>query len=296
VLADYHAPSTRGRIMAIFYSAIPIGSALGYVLGGVVDSRFGWRAAFFVAGVPGLLLALLALTVKDPPRGMWENVDHASEPTGSKLAFAVHAYAVLARNVPYVLTCAGLAAYTFALGGIAAWLPAFLERARGVSHEQASSLPGAILVATGFVGTFAGGWLGDRLLARTREAYYWLSGIATLAATPAAVILFTIDSPVAFWSAIVIAEVLLFASTGPINAATVNIVPPTMRATAVAAQVFFIHLLGDVPSPPLIGAISDASSLETAVLVVPAAVFVSGACWTYAAWRGTSDSIHRSET
>ena len=289
VLADYHAPKTRGRIMSIFYCAIPIGSALGYVLGGVVDSHFGWRAAFFVAGVPGLLLAMLAFTVKDPPRGMWEKVEPASQPTQSSLSFAVHAYAMLARNVPYVLTCVGLAAYTFALGGIAAWLPSFLERVRGVPHTQASSVPGAILVATGFVGTFAGGWLGDKLLARSRQAYWWLSGIATLVAAPVALLVFMARAPAVFWGAIVVAEVLLFASTGPINAATVNIVPPTMRATAMAAQVFFIHLLGDVPSPPLIGAISDASSLGTGVLVVPVAVLVSGAVWTYAARLGAGE-------
>ncbi len=183
-----------------------------------------------------------------------------------------------------MLTCAGLAAYTFALGGIATWLPSFLERTRGVPHAQASSVPGVILVVTGFVGTFAGGWLGDRLLARSRQAYLWLSGIATLAATPIAVLVFTAPSPAVFWSATVVAEILLFASTGPINATTVNVVSPTMRATAMAAQIFFIHLLGDVPSPPLIGAISDVSSLGAAVLVVPVAVCVSGAFWLYAAW------------
>ena len=270
--------------MSIFYCAIPIGSALGYVLGGTVDSHFGWRAAFFVAGVPGLLLALLAFTVPDPPRGMWDEEPRAkTDPAESKFAFARHAYGALARNRTYVLTCAGLAAYTFALGGIATWLPSFLERVRGVSHAQASSLPGAILVVTGFVGTFGGGWLGDRLLPRSRQAYLWLSGIATLAATPIAFLVFTAPSPAVFWSATVAAEILLFASTGPINATTVNIVSPTMRATAMAAQIFFIHLLGDVPSPPLIGAISDASSLGTAVLVVPVAVFVSGAFWVYAA-------------
>ena len=285
VLADYFAPATRGRIMSIFYCAIPIGSALGYVLGGTVDSNFGWRAAFFIAGVPGLLLALLAFTVPDPPRGMWDEEPRATpDPTRSKFAFAIHAYGALARNRTYVLTCAGLAAYTFALGGIATWLPSFLERSRGVPHAQASSVPGVILVVTGFVGTFAGGWLGDRLLARSRQAYLWLSGIATLAATPIAVLVFTAPSPAVFWSATVVAEILLFASTGPINATTVNVVSPTMRATAMAAQIFFIHLLGDVPSPPLIGAISDVSSLGAAVLVVPVAVCVSGAFWLYAAW------------
>jgi len=286
VLADYFAPATRGRIMSIFYCAIPIGSALGYVLGGTVDTHFGWRAAFFVAGVPGLLLALLAFTVPDAPRGMWEEDSQAKPaPTQSQLAFAMHAYGALARNSTYVLTCAGLAAYTFALGGIAAWLPSFLERVRGVSHAQASSLPGVILVVTGFVGTFAGGWLGDKLLVRNRQAYLWMSGMATLIATPVAFLVFMARSPAVFWSATAVAEVLLFASTGPINAVTVNVVSPTMRATAMAAQIFFIHLLGDVPSPPLIGAISDASSLGTGVLVVPVAVFVSGVFWIYAARR-----------
>jgi MFS transporter, Spinster family, sphingosine-1-phosphate transporter len=288
VLADYFAPATRGRMMAIFYCAIPIGSALGYVLGGTVDTHFGWRAAFFVAGVPGLLLALLAFTVPDPPRGTWEEPARTKpDLTLSKLAFALQAYRTLARNRTYVLTCAGLAAYTFALGGIATWLPSFLERIRGISHARAASVPGAILVITGFIGTFAGGWLGDKWLPRNRQAYLWLSGIATLTATPIALVVFLAPSPVVFWSATVVAEILLFASTGPIQAVTVNAVSPTMRATAMASQIFFIHLLGDVPSPPLIGAISDASSLATGVLVVPVAVFVSGAVWVYAARQAT---------
>ena len=163
--------------------------------------------------------------------------------------------------------------------------PGRVPRERGVASWSHS-------VVTGFVGTFAGGWLGDKLLARNRQAYLWLSGIATLVATPIAFLLFMAPSPAVFWSATVVAEVLLFASTGPINATTVNIVSPTMRATAMAAQIFFIHLLGDVPSPPLIGAISDASSLGTAVLVVPVAVFVSGMFWIYAArTAGRADSL-----
>jgi MFS family permease len=301
VLADYHAPETRGRVMSIFSSAIPIGSALGYVLGGLVDSRFGWRPAFFVAGLPGLLLALLAFSVKDPARGRWEGaettwgrIDMPRDRREGKLSFALHAHASLLRNLPYVLTSVGLAAYTFALGGIAAWLPSFFERVRGVPHAQASSVPGAILVVTGFAGTFAGGWLGDKLLTRSRQAYWWVSGLATLAAAPVALIVFTASAPAVFWSATVVAEILLFASTGPINAATVNIVSPEIRATAMAAQVFVIHLLGDVPSPPLIGAISDRSSLAQGVLVVPAAVLVSGAVWIQAARvaarRRSSDS------
>lgn len=283
VLADYFTADRRGRVMAVFYCAIPVGSALGYVLGGLVDAHYGWRAAFFVAGVPGLVLAFVALTVKDPPRGASEG---APVPPGTgrpRFASSLRAYGALARNRQYVRTCAGLAAYTFALGGIAAWLPAFFERERGVPHAQASSIPGVILVVTGLVGTFGGGWLGDRLLRRNPRAYLWVSGVATLAAVPFAILVFTAPSPAVFWPATVAAEILLFASTGPISAVTVNLVPPGMRATAMAAQILFIHLLGDVPSPWLIGRISDGSSLGTGVLVVPVAVLLAGAVWLRAA-------------
>jgi MFS family permease len=286
VLADYFAPDRRGRVMAVFFCAIPVGSALGYVLGGLVDANFGWRAAFFVAGVPGILLALVALTVKDPPRGASEGAPAGPAAGQSKLASTLKAYGTLARNRQYVRTCAGLAAYTFALGGIVAWLPSFFERVRDVPHAQASSVPGAILVVTGLVGTFGGGWLGDRLLRRNRQAYLLVSGIATLAAVPFAILVFTAPSPAVFWSATVVAEILLFASTGPISAVTVNLVPPAMRATAMAAQIFVIHLLGDVPSPWLIGRISDGSSLATGVLVVPVAVLVAGVVWIHAARKG----------
>lgn len=279
LLSDYYAPDRRGRIMAIFACAIPIGSALGFVLGGLVDSHFGWRAAFYVAGVPGLVLAALALTVGDPPRGVLD----AKPVTTSAPVSLGQAYVALSKNRTYMLTCLGYAAWTFALGGIASWLPSFFERVRGVSHAQASTIPGAIVVVTGFVGTFAGGWLADRLLVRNKQAYWWVSGIAVLLAAPISWLVFTAEAPAVYWSTAAIAQVLLFAPTGPINAATVNIVSPTMRATALAAQILIIHLLGDVPSPPLIGYLSDRSSLGTAVLIVPVAIVLCGIFWMMAA-------------
>jgi MFS family permease len=292
VLADYYPPDRRGRIMAIFACAIPIGSALGFILGGLVDTHFGWRAAFLVAGVPGLILSLLVLTVRDPPRGA---LDEAPIEGAHGAPALRDAYATLLRNRLYILTCAGFAAYTFALGGIAAWLPSFFERVRGVSHAQAATVPGAIVVVTGFVGTFAGGWLADRWLLRNAQAYWWVSGIGALIAAPIALVTFTAESPAIYWTAAAVSQVLLFASTGPINAATVNIVPPTMRATALALQILVIHLFGDVPSPPLIGVISDRSSLGQAVLIVPAAVLIGGLFWVAAAREGARVGRQRAE-
>lgn len=282
LLSDLFPRSVRGRVMAVFFAATPVGAALGYVLGGLVDHALGWRAAFFVAGAPGLLLALLCLRLPDPPRGAQdEGGPETAAPTS-----VFRAYLDLLRNRPYVLTVLGYAAYTFAIGGMAFWMPAFLERVRGVPRADATVQFGGIVVVTGFVGTFAGGWLGDLLLRRSRQAYLWVSGVATLLAAPLAWIVFVDPRPGVYLPAVVAAELLLFASTGPINSVIVNVVRPSERATAVALDILVIHVLGDVPSPPIIGWISDHASLDRAVLIMPVAVLIAGAIWTYAAWRG----------
>ena len=293
LLADYYPRSHRGRVFAVFYAAIPIGSALGYMVGGQVDVHFGWRSAFFVAGVPGLALAVLALRLHDPPRGAHDGAEYHNAPglqPRVPAGAARAAYAALARNRPYVLTVLGYAAYTFALGGMAVFLPKFLIRVRELPEGSATLWSGLSLAATGFVGTFAGGWIGDRLLRATRHAYLWVSGLATLAAAPVALVALASSTPAVYWSGIVLAEVLLFTSTGPINSAIVNAVAPEIRATAVAVSIFMIHVLGDVPSPTILGALADAASLARAVLILPAAILASGAIWTYAAWRGQRQS------
>ena len=284
LLADYFPRERRGRVFAIFFAAIPVGSALGYVVGGLVDHYFGWREAFFVAGVPGLVLAALALRLYDPPRGAQDPDAAAPGPHSVTLGrAALAAYAALLRNRPYLLTVLGYAAYTFAIGALAFWTPSFLERTRGIPKAQATVQFGAIVVITGFLGTYAGGWVGDYFLRRSRQAYLWVSGVATLVAAPLTLVALAAPRPAVYWTAIVAAELCLFASTGPINSTIVNLVSPHMRATAVALSIFTIHILGDVPSPSLVGVISDARSLGEAVLIIPLAVLVGGIIWT---WRG----------
>jgi sugar phosphate permease len=251
-----------------------------------MDQRFGWRAAFLLAGAPGLALAFLAARLADPPR----RDDRAPAPPAAPERSALARFAGIARIAPYRRAVLGYAAYTFALGALAFWTPAFLERVRGVPRPQATVLFGAIAVVTGFAGTFAGGWLGDRLLRRSREAYLWLSGIATLLAAPAALVAFTSTSRPVYVAAIVVSETLLFVSTGPINSAIVNAVPSDRRASAIALSTFAIHLFGDVPSPPLLGAISDATSLATAFLLVPGVIAVAGIVWLWAAIAGGRES------
>lgn len=288
LLSDYFAPSERGRVLAVFGMAIPVGAALGYIVGGLMDHAYGWRAAFFVAGLPGIALAAWLLRLPDPPRGVTEEWTQAAPPgrQGSARSFTatLAVYRGLLARAPYTLTVLGYAAYTFAVGGLAYWMPTFLERVRGLSGPAATTGFGAIVVVTGFVGTFAGGWLGDRWLKSSDEAYYWLCALTALAATPFAIVALTAHAPAVYFAAIIVAELLLFMSTGPVNTIIVNLAAPWERASAVALSVLAIHLLGDVPSPTLIGALSYASSLGAAVLIVPAAVALTALLW-FAAGR-----------
>jgi MFS family permease len=304
LLSDYYPVDKRGRVMAIFFCAIPVGSALGYIVGGGVGAHFGWRAAFFVAGLPGLALALLCLKLKDPPRGAQDaatatgapspSTAHAgrvaapapasTKPSALGIGAATRAtYLRLLENKPYVFTVLGYTAYTFAMGGLAYWMPAFLERVRGISPEKSTLQFGEIVVVTGFLGTFLGGWLGDYCAKYARQAYLWVSAGATLLAAPFVWFALTTAASGTYLACMVVAQLLMFLSTGPINATIVNLVLPTQRASAVALSVFTIHLLGDALSPYLIGAISDASSLAQGVKIVPFAVVIAGTLWGWAA-------------
>ena len=288
LLSDYFPTRLRGRVMAIFFCATSVGSALGYVVGGLVDKHYGWRAAFFVAGIPGLLLAVSCLLLHDPPRGAQDGQadsrkPSARKPAGSMFRETAATYLRLAKNRAYALTVLGYAAYTFAIGGLAFWIPQFLERVRGVPREEATVSFGAIVVVTGLIGTFAGGWAGDFFAKNSRQAYLRLSAAATLLAAPLVWLALTTASHTLYMTYMVLGQLCLFFSTGPINAAIINLVIAGERASAIALSVFVIHLLGDVVSPWLIGMISDKSNLGQAIQIVPAAVIIGGVVWLWAA-------------
>lgn len=293
LLADAFPRRLRGRVFSIFFAAIPIGSAMGYVLAGAMVEHFGtWRAAFFVAGVPGVLLALLLLKLPEIPRGAQDDDGpvHAVPPGSGSLA----AWRGLLAIRHYRATVLGYAAYTFALGALAFWFPDFLVSYHNMAQARADYLVGLIAVGTGFVGTFSGGWVGDYVLKYTRHAYLLVSGIATLVAVPFCVMALTAQAPHWYITGLVAAELLMFASTGPVNSAIVNYVAPNQRATAMALSILMIHVLGDAPSPFIVGLIAragahggvaDGAALQHAMLLLPAAILVSGAIWTVGGMR-----------
>ncbi|HXW73600.1 MAG TPA: MFS transporter [Steroidobacteraceae bacterium] len=296
LLADCFPLAARGRVFAVLNMALPVGAALGYVLGGLIGQHVGWRAAFFICGAPGMLLAATMLWLPDPPRGVQESGAGAAPPpaaadTPRPGASAV--YLSLLRREPYRWPVLGYAAYTFALGGLGFWMPTFLEHVRGVPPSQATTGFGAIVVVTGFVGTLVGGWLGDYCLKRSSAGYLWFSGVVTVVAAPLALIALTAAAPALYYPAIVLAEVLLFMSTGPINAAIANSVSAFERASAMALCVFAIHLLGDVPSPPLIGYLADVGTLARAVLIVPVGIAIGGIVWLVCARANRTPPLAR---
>jgi MFS family permease len=271
LISDLFSKQARGRMLAFFYVAIPVGSALGFLLGGWVGERHGWRQAFYVAGAPGLLLGALAFFMKEPPRGAGDGV------VAAERRFDARALAGLLHNPSFVYTTLGMSAMTFALGGMAYWMPSFFARQHGMALEEAGTLFGGITVVAGLVGTFLGGWLGDWLLKRTPKAYLLVSGWGMLAGVPFAVVGLTASARELYLPALFLAEVMVFLNTGPANAVLVNTVLPEIRATAIAASIFVYHLLGDVSSPTLIGIASDRTgSLRIALLLTGAAMAVSG--------------------
>jgi MFS family permease len=289
LLADCFAVQARGRVFAVLNMAIPVGAALGFICGGLIGQHFGWRAAFFVCGIPGAIMALAVLWLPDPPRGAQEGGAAAAPQKlrGNAVLSALKVYVNLLTRGPYMLLVLGYAAYTFGLGALGVWMPSFLERVRGIPVQTATTGFGIIVVVTGILGTFIGGWLGDYCLKRSRQGYLWFCGVVTLAAAPFAVVALTASAPHIFYPAVVISELLLFMSTGPINAAIANVVSPLERASAIALSMFAIHLLGDVPSPPLIGYLADVGSLQRAVLLVPVAIVIGGLIWLASAVLGS---------
>jgi MFS family permease len=276
-IADLFPTARRNNAISIFYLAIPVGSALGFILGGFMAARYGWRSAFLWAGYPGLLLAAGLFLLREPARGATEEIVPA--PDAAPPGWGV--YLKLFRFPRYVLVVAGYVAQTFALGGFAFWAPTFLHRIHGMDVEAAGKFFGLSLVATGLVATLAGGYAATAWQKRTGTGYAWVLAISSLAAAPAAWAAFSLGDLALAKIALIAAMALLFLSTGPTNTLVLETVPANMRASAVAASIFTIHLLGDLWSPKIIGYLSDHwGSLQKATLwVLPVSLLVSAFFW-----------------
>jgi MFS transporter, Spinster family, sphingosine-1-phosphate transporter len=266
VISDFYPERERNRVLSIFYIAIPVGAALGYLAGGQLGSLWGWRAPFLLCAVPGLVVAALYWLIgREPVRGA---TDHL-RPTADRTTFTG-----LFRNPAFLTGTFGLAALTFAMGGISAWMPEFLRRSAGLSVSGSSQVVGAITVIDGIAGTLVGGFIAQRWLRTNHRALYLLSFWSVALTLPCGVLLF-FGPPGWAVPSLFAAEFFLFLNTGPLNTAIVNSVSAQVRATAVGLNLFIIHCFGDTFSPQIIGAISDRSNLRFGLGATLVALVVS---------------------
>lgn len=266
LLADFYPETDRNRILSIFYVTIPVGAAVGYVTGGVLGSHFGWRAPFYVSAAPGAVIAILVwLLIREPARGSADLLLPARDRS---------TIAGLMKNRGFWTATLGMAFLVFSMGGISVWMPTFLVRYGGYPLARATEFLGAITIVDGILGTWAGGWIGQIWLRRNHRALYLLSAWSALLAIPCAMAAF-FGPRWMLVPGLLVAEFFLFLNTGPLNTAIVNSIAAPVRSTAIAIELFMIHALGDLPSPVIIGKISDHAGLRLGLTVTLASMILS---------------------
>ncbi|GIW89497.1 MAG: MFS transporter [Isosphaeraceae bacterium] len=311
LLADFFAPDRRGKVMGIFYLALPVGTAVGYGVGGLMEGLatdhadairstatalglgaiaeqfVGWRAAFWVVGLPGLILAALGLMMRDPPRGASDTrLEPADTPqadiqattaSGDDAAQAVTAvrgsdptarpqsglagYLSLLRTPSYLLNTAGMAAVTFTTGAFGNWFPTYFEQVHRTAPRDKVWL-GLALAGAGLVGVLIGMWLPEWWRRRNRRAYLLWAALAVLCAVPIGALGLLAPDTYVSLGLLTVASVLMASCLGPCNTVTANVVPGPQRAVGYAVSIFLLHLFGDIPSPPLIGWFADRLGTE----------------------------------
>jgi MFS family permease len=285
LISDAFEPAKRNNALTIFYVAIPVGSALGYILGGEVAAHWTWRHAFIWAGIPGLVLALVLLPFAEPRRGQ-------AELKGNQTVVKPVArdYLKLLVNADYQLVVWGYVAYTFALGAFAFWGPSFLEQVHHLSNQKAASFFGMVLVIAGLVGTLLGGFAATAWHKRNPAGYAWLLSSSVMLAVPTSFAAFLCSNTLATMTLLAVSMFLLFLSTGPVNTLILETVPLNLRASAMALSIFLIHLFGDMWSPEIVGRLADAwgHDLNKGVMILPFALLLAGALWLWLALRTAS--------
>ncbi len=280
IIDDISAPERKGRNLAYFYGATPFGAALGYLVGGFVEARWGWRSAFFVAGGPGLLIALFCLAIAEPERTFSSVKPDLKKDLGT-----------LARTALYRQGVLGYCAYTFAIGAFSYWAPKFLYARYHLALDVANFRFGLITVVAGVIATFLGGFWADRMRrgitgsgAATESGdvvrgLLRICAIGSAVGAPLALACFLSPSSGTFFVLVFFCIFALFLCTSPINAVVLSAVPPGLRASAMAISILAIHLLGDLWSPILVGALADRVPFDLAMMLLPVAIAVSALVW-----------------
>jgi MFS family permease len=294
LISDYFPPARRARALAIYSFGIPIGSAAGLLFGGLIASKVNWRLAFLVVGLLGLALApLFRYAMKEPVRGGLDPPTQVRR-TPSLADVAV----LLAGKVSFWSLSFGAATSSIMSYGALFWLPSFYVRSYHYTLVQVSWLFSSLLLVGGVAGIWLGGWLADRLGARSRAAYALVPAGAFLLSVPLYAL--GVLAPPSPWSLpiFVVPIALALAWLGPTISAIQHLVPPDMRALASALFLFINNLIGLGCGSLLIGLLSDhfasrygSESLRYAILsgtgfyLISAALFLLGARFLTREWQ-----------
>jgi MFS family permease len=240
------------------------GGTLGMILAGVIGTYLGWRVCFFIVGVPGFVLALLS----------WK-IDEKREPHEFQVLIKKKSVSSIFKLSPYITMLIGGILLTFTSGSIISWITVFIIRYHNFTVAEASVSIGSIVLVAGLVGIFTGGFLADKLFAKGIPRSLIIS-LGFFLATPLLLLIINTKTGWLLLTSMFLATFLMAWYYGPVVALIQDIVPSNLKATAYAFYLFFVHLLGDTFSPSVIGRISDASSLQTA-LYLPIATNFLGA-------------------
>jgi MFS family permease len=278
MIADLYPMEQRGKVMSWFYLAIPVGGALGYALGEIVKNWISWRWAFYCVVPPGLALGVWCFLMRDPPRGQMDQVsgESARKPR-------LQDYWFLLKIPSYTLNTLGMTMMTFAIGGLAYWMPEYLEwrKAPDIGPVGPRTVFGGICALAGLISTLAGGLVGDWLRPRFSGSYFLVSGAALLLGFPMVLLMLWTSDPWSHWAWFFtfFAVFFLFFNTGPTNTILANVTHPSMRASAFALNILIIHAFGDAISPPLLGWISGKEHMDRGFTVVSLAMLLGGIFW-----------------
>jgi MFS family permease len=286
VIDDITPLDRKARALAVFYLTTPVGAALGYVLGGAIAKHWGWKSALFMTGGPGLVLALSCLLIVEPPRKLLAANARLIDGLRELAAIPLYRRGVL-----------GYAIYTAAVGAFSYWAPKFLQnRYSDLDVGSANGRFGTVLIVAGAISTLVGGWWADRALGRVPapaagapydapehkaaiNVLLRISAIGMIFAAPLAALAFFMPTSTGFFAFTFLVELGLFVSVSPINAAALRAVPVERRASALAVQVFAIHLLGDLWSPPALGVLQDHLPVVIAMMAIPLTFAFSAYTW-----------------
>jgi predicted MFS family arabinose efflux permease len=274
MISDSFPAEKRATALSTYQLGVPIGTLFGLTAGGYLAQELGWQTAFFIVGLPGLILAVVAkLTLHEPERGKFDpGADKSVEPLGQTLRFMA--------SLPSMRHCLiGAALQTLFLYGVGAFHASFLQRVHEVSLPATGVQLGLIAGIAGGISVFFAGWLGDRISSRDVRGYWWICAIGAVLSLPFSYVAYTTESANLAVAMIACATLLNHTYSGVTHAIMQSLVKPRMRATMSAIALFVMNLVGGGLGPIAVGQLSDRFGLSAALTVL--IVFVGWASIHY---------------